>query len=1024
MPDYRLESAGLTPADIERVHAEVEPWDDARERLAAFEDLCVQGPHPARTLLRNLDWLGWIAAQAEHARGLDVMTEELADRVEGADADILYRELRRFKQRESLRIFLREVRQRASMRETTAEIADLAQACIDTSVRELGRIRALEDVAGEFCVLGMGKLGGRELNFSSDVDLVYACSDRAMTDDAFRRRAIELGQALTDAIAATTEDGYVFRVDLRLRPDGTQGPLVQPRRAMADYYLQFGRTWERSAWLKARPIGGDLALGRALLEDLEPFVYRKYLDFGALQELGAMKEMIEANAEAAAVAGDDRIDEPAPPAPASPLGERLRARMSGFGPPRHRPRSASAGDKAAAPDRDRTGVLGWDVKIGIGGIREIEFFVQALQLVHCGTRPRLRTRNTLDALDVLLWAGLVSHDDHAVLADAYDFHRRVEHRVQMEHDRQSHRLPVRWKEFDALAERMGLGRDELRDRVIRHRTAVRWIFERLFESTPRTETDPTLQSAAPSGIDLLLRASPSQLAQQPALSTLARLGFQRPRQVAGQLQVLREKSWGPFREDAWGSDAELGRRILVEARSAPDPDLAFSHMARFAQAVADRPGYWSMLRDNPHALRLLLQVFGSSSYLSSALIRDPNLFERLLAVGTVALEKTAERMRAEFAERLDGIEDPEHRLGIVRRFHREETLRAGLHETGGAARIEQTLEQLSLLAEVVIEAVLVEVWEPLRSRRRRPGSLLPPLDEMPFAVVAMGKLGGRELGFGSDLDIVFVYEDERQYRLGHSFFARLGQRLVRTLSSLSEEGKMYEVDTRLRPSGSQGALVVSLPAFREYYEASAGVWERQALIRARPIAGPPMLRRALMDARDDLAFEWLLPGNARAEIATMRERIRESMYPPGSRDVKFGPGGLVDIEFATQALQLHHGREASDRDESETVREGRRVDPGIRSQSTWRAILCLRDRLDDPRLTQLAEDYLFLARVQARLRMTGESGSSVVADDAQALEMLARRTGHQGERAAQSFRTALDSTMQRAFDLCDEVLAP
>ena len=1010
----------LTPPDLDRVRAEVEQWPNADARLAAFEDLARQGPYPARTLLKELDWLGFVVADLRHARSLEAMRAEL-DVAPHSNVGELYRELRLFKRRESMRIFLREIRGIASMRETTAEIADLAEACLDVALHELGRLLGLEDAAAQFCVLGMGKLGGRELNFSSDVDLVYLCSDRAMEDDAFRLRAVELGRALTDAFAATTEDGYVFRVDLRLRPDGTQGPLVQPRRAMGEYYLQYGRTWERSAWMKARPVAGDRALGAELLEDLEPFVYRKYLDFGALEELRAMKEQIESNAEVAAVVGDDRAGEEPIQSESTPLGDRLRARLSGFGVQQQRRKPPRP--PREAPDADHSGVLGWDVKIGVGGIREIEFFVQALQLVHCGTRPKLRVPNTLDALDLLLWSGLVSHDDHAALADAYDFLRRLEHRIQMENDRQSHRLPTRWVPFDDLAARLGLEREALRGRILDHRVAVRRIFERLFApSEPRAETEPTLQGAASHGLDIVLRASASQLSQDAVLEVLGELGFERPRQVAGQLQVLREKNWGPFREDAWGSDTELARRLITDARTAPDPDLAFSHLARFAQAVADRPGYWSMLRDNPHATRLLLQVFGSSMYLSAALIRDPNVFERLLSVGTVALRKDDRRMRAELAERLEGIEDPEHRLGIIRRFHREETLRIGLHETGGATRIEHSLEQLSLLAEVVIETVLREVWEPLRSRRRRPGSLLPELEEIPFAVVAMGKLGGRELGFGSDLDIVFVYEEERQYRLEHTFFGRLGQRLVRTLSSVSEEGKMYEVDTRLRPSGSQGALVASLPAFREYYSTSAGVWERQALIRARPIAGPPALRRALMDARDELAFEAPLPDDAIAEIAAMRERITESLYRRGTLDVKFGPGGLVDVEFVTQALQLLHGGEADACDETTAVREGRAVDGGVRSQSTVRALTRLSDMLDDPRLAQLADDYLLLARVQARLRMTGEASSSVVADDPQQLEMLARRTGHQGEHAEQSFRVALDAAMERVHSVYTHTL--
>jgi glutamate-ammonia-ligase adenylyltransferase len=1000
--DERLIAAGLAERDLERVREAVS--DPAC--LEAFADLARQGPYPARQLVREPEWLDFVVADLDHPRSVsDVVGGIERELGEEPTLDALYRTLRRAKRRESLRIFLREIRGEVSMRQTTAEIADLAEACLDVAVGRLAQLRGEPLMAQEFCVLGMGKLGGRELNFSSDVDLVYVCSNRAMTDDDFRVRAADFARALTDVMAATTEDGYVFRVDLRLRPDGSQGPIVQPRQAMSDYYEVFGRTWERSAWMKARPVAGERRLGDGVLDDLEPFVFRRYLDYGAIEELRAMKEKIEANAQLVAVvgeedeAGSEEVDEAR-----APLADRLRSRMRGHRRRRRRPTAK----RKTVPDEDRAGVLGWDVKIGHGGIREIEFFVQALQLVHCGTQPRLRVRNTLDALDALVWAGLVTSDDQAALADAYDFLRRLEHRIQMENDRQYHRLPRTWAHFDRIAGALDLGRDELRNRVLRHRQEVRSKFERLFSGERPTEGGPTIAADTPESLSLIQRAGVEQLGGPAAREALSNLGFERPRQVAGQLQVLREKNWGPFREDAWGPDLELAVRLIKEAAAAPDPDQAFSHLSRFVQAVGDRPGYYSMLLDNPHATRLLLQVFGSSAYLSGALIRDPNVFERLLAVGSVALEKSRPTMARELSERLEGIEDPEHRIGVIRRFHREETLRIALHETGAAARIEQSMTQLSLLAEVIIEQTLTEVYQPLRTRRRRPGSVLPELDEIPFTVVAMGKLGGRELGFGSDLDVVFVYENLRQWKLEHTFYARLAQRLIRTLTTASVEGKMYEVDTRLRPSGSQGALVVSLDAFGEYHRESAGTWERQALIRARPIAGPVELRRAVMDVRSEQVFG-IDAEDPREEISAMRDRIRQAHYEHGTTDVKFGPGGLIDLEFGVQALQLMLGARTN-----EDVGVGDEVDGGLRSQSTRVAIRALAELdLPIPALQGLEWDYLTLCRVQARLRMAREASNSVVPDEPSELEAVARRTGHQGDTAVRSFTRELDAAMER-----------
>lgn len=997
-----LHAVGLTDDDVARVRATLAGESPAS--LDAFHELARLGRYPARTLVRHPEWLVDISEGAQRAR--DARTLERAIRREiGEDDDQLYPVMRHTKQRESLRILLRETRG-VSTRETTAELADLAEACLSTAVSTLasGRFAGLDEL---FCVLGMGKLGGRELNPSSDVDLIFVCDDQALHDAELQVLVADFARAVVDAIAAQTEEGYVFRVDLRLRPDGSQGPIVLPVRTTQDYYLQFGRTWERSALMKARPVAGAHTLGAGLLEAIEPFVYRRSLDFGALEELRAMKAKIEANASLGAVHGSSEPGPAQGPDTAqAPLADRLKRRLSGRS---SRPRVSKPQPAApAAPDHDERGLLGWDLKIGVGGIREIEFFVQALQLVHSGRQPGLRVRNTLEALDALLWAGLITDIDHAALTDAYDLWRRLEHLLQMGDDRQTHTLPTTTAEFDVLARRFDTAPGELDDRITYVRETVRAIFERLFAPSERTAVQPTLRDDRGGQLDVVARAGTRQLRTAGMQTVLGQLGFRRPRQVAGQLEVLRNKTWGPFRESAWGTEVELARQIVGNAAAAPDPDQAFSHFSRFAQAVGDRPGYWSMLAGNPHATRLLLQVFGSSPYFAGALIADPNVFERLLAVGSVAVEKGAARMRGELQARLADVTDQEHRLGVIRRFHREETLRVGLHETGGAAQVEQTLEQLSILAEVVIDAVLFEVYQPLRTRKRRPGSVLPELDEIAFAVVAMGKLGGRELGFGSDLDVVFVYEEDRQFKLEHTFYARLGQRLIRTLSTTGVEGKMYEVDTRLRPSGSRGALVVSVDAFAEYYEKEAGLWERQALIRGRPISGPDRLLARIAEIRQETAFGARAGADELAEVARMRERMNDALYKRGTRDVKFGPGGLVDIEFATQAMQLASAVEPHG--------DPRLVLDGTASQSTRIALAALGQR-------DVAEDYLWLCRLLARTRMSGGLAStSVLPDDDETLLMIARRLGHQGDGALASFTDEFDARTGRTRQFFEDIL--
>ncbi len=857
-----------------------------------------------------------------------------------------------------------------------------------------------------------------------------------MGDAEIKSDVDQLARWVTQAMGKVTGAGYVFRVDLRLRPEGSKGPLVNSVEAMTDYYLNWGRTWERSAMLKARPVGGNREMGEELLEALEPFMYRRYLDFGVIDELRSMKEQIDRNAQVSAVVGvqdspAERAPEPA--APASSLQQRLRRRMRRSGAPPRRGRlgrsssikpaatgsddTGSVGDETSESRSDKTGSpLGWDVKIGVGGIREIEFFVQALQLVHCGTRPALRVRGTLDALDRLLYSGLITHDDHAVLADAYDLFRRVEHRVQMEHDRQSHRLPADAAGFERLARRMDMPDDALRGRLTDCRRRVATMFERLFSESAQTPEEPTVRESRPSELATVLGVSAEHLFDQAVLDAVERLGFHRPRQVAGQVQVLREKPYGPFGRHVSTEQRELSRYILQACATAPDPDQAFSYWSRLSTVVADRPGFYDMLFDNPHATRLLVHVFGSSEFLASIVVREPNVIDYLLGAGTVAIVRERDEMADELEQRLGGIHDPSHRLGRVRRFHQEEVLRIALHEVAGACDIAETVRQLSMLAEVVVDAVLREVYANLAERFDP--ALAPPVDQLPFVVLGVGKLGGRELTFGSDLDVIFVYEPDEARGLDHQFYAKLAQRLVRNLSSVSAQGKLYEVDTRLRPSGRQGTLVVSFDAFRDYHEHRADLWERQAMIRARALTGPAGLRRRLMALRDDIAFERPVPDGLAGRLRAMRDRIVEELgAEEAGRDIKADPGGMIDVEFLTQYLQLAHAAEIASTPESVAEQTGARVIDGPRSQNTMWALARLAEPLAalEPQVdcVQLLDDYRMLRRVEARLRMSDQRASNRLPDDEAQLRVLARRLGYQGSEASRQLRGDLDAIGER-----------
>lgn len=1056
------------------------------EALRVFILLAGQGEHPAHLLLRHPEDLLYLSEEHHTqqrnygGRGLDSLLEELNQRIEaavaggGAIEEVAFAELRRLKRRESLRIYLREIEHASSVRQTAAEIANLAQACLEVACVQGARLLGRPELVEHFCVLGMGKLGGTELNFSSDVDLIYICSNWVCTDetaleDDLKSKIDHLARWVTRALSEGTDDGYVFRVDLRLRPDGNKGGLVNSVGAMVAYYLNWGSTWERSALIKARAVGGNHALAEFLFESLEPFMFRRYLDFKVIDALRSMKEQIDRNAHVSAIVGlkeQEVLPQLEPTRPTSALQTRLRRKLGragtlrrsragkvlakklrtepasaakGLPKPPKQSRPAGVQDEGADTRRDARDAspFGWDVKIGVGGIREIEFFVQALQLIHCGTRESLRVRGTLDALDRLLYVGLITHQDHGALADAYDLFRRVEHRIQMESDRQYHRLPPDIEGFSRLARRMMLDEDELRESLTFCREKVSVIFERLFRDSAKTSREPTVRESRPGELLTVMGVSPEHLFDPVARDALLTLGFRHPRQAAGQLQVLREQNYGPFSLRAGTEQSQLGRYLLQACASAPDPDQALNNWARLAAMIGERPSFYGMLFENPHATRLLVHLLGSSEFLASIILREPNVIEYLLGAPTVAVVREREEMAQELERRLAGIDDPSHRLGRVRRFHQEEVLRIALHEVAGACEIDVSVRQLSMLAEVLIDAVLGEVYANLSESL---AGEAPALEQLGFVVLAMGKLGGREISLGSDLDIVFIYEaTDDEVGLDPSFYRRLAQRLVRNLSSVSAQGKMYKVDTRLRPSGSQGTLVVSLEGFREYHAKYADLWERQAMIRARALTGSGSLRRKVMALRREIVFQSANPPDLAEGMFEMRRRISREFGSAGtSFDIKFDAGGMVDVEFLTQYLQLYYGYRWAEADGAKEVgaalqileqqTSGERVVLGPRSQNTMRALAGLAEAAErnDIELgvdcVQLLEDYRMLRRVEARLRISDLRASNQLPADPDELTVLARRLGFQGAGAGEQFRAELDVLAERVSQAFQMVL--
>lgn len=982
-------------------------------RVAAL--LARQGDFPARRLLQDPGLAAWLARTRWRSEPAPppVLMGELKAAVEASKSEdeghSLLRVagvLRQFRHRQLLRIFLREL-EGASLRQTTAEVADVASCCLELALKEAVKAEGMPELAAEICVFGMGKLGGRELNFSSDVDLIFVISQQGM-DQAGPERAETVIRRVVELIDEVTEEGRVFRVDLRLRPDGSRGRLIASAPALVEYYLNWGRGWERSVWLKARPVAGNRALGEAVLKELEPFLYRRHLDFSAIDELRQMKRMIDEETQARSfIEGEGPGAAGGAEEPLSPFKARLLQKM----------RRRRIGRKSGREQGERQviresgggaaeleGLGGWDVKVGEGGIREIEFFVQALQLVHCGTRPGLRVRNTLEALDRLLYAGLVSASDHEDLSDSYDLFRRLEHLIQMEDDRQDHRLPQSQAEFADLAERMELKEAELREHIELARAGVRRIFTRLFAESPRRSERPTVGEEEESVLERIAGLGAKSLLDEEVIQLLSQAGFTRPRQVAGQLQVLRRKDYGPFSESPQSADPLLARYLLRCVHEAPDRESALSHLVRFTTAVGDIPAVWAMLGEHPHAARLLIYLFGSSPPLARQLSQDPQVFERLIYSASARPERTQEKIDADLKSRLRTTEDRARRMGRIRRFHQEELLRIALHEVAGAVPVEATLRQLSALAEVVLRALFQEVVDEYSRQEEGLFEGADPVEELGLALFAMGKLGAREMGFGSDLDFIFVYQPAEQGGLDHEQATGLARRLVHALSAATDMGGLYEVDLRLRPSGSKGRLVVSIGAWRAYHDEQAELWERQALIRARALTGTGELREALEEGRRELVFERDLPGDAREKVVEMRRRLDEvARVGDGEFDVKYSRGGLLDVEFLTQWLQLVWRGEGA-------VQEAR---------ATGEALEVLQELEPALDLAGLRRDYLWLRRLESRLQISG-LGTNLPSSGA-VRRALIRQMGHQGRGGEHHFARELAGLRQRVQALWRQV---
>jgi glutamate-ammonia-ligase adenylyltransferase len=867
--DFKTEwQSFLAAADSAEVRfADVSDLLSSAERVFPFSNFvasaCIRSPG----LLADLIESGHLCQSYREDSYALRLKDLLADTEE---QKTLERRLRRFRLREMIRIAWRDLSGWADLFETVADLSNLAEACIESALDFLYRWQCEthgipfdnQHHQQHLVVIGMGKLGGRELNFSSDVDLIFAYpfngmtvgADKEISNEAF---FIRLSRSLLQVLGKATEDGIVFRVDLRLRPFGENGPVTMDFDAMERYYQDQGREWERYAWIKARTVAGDKVAGARLLDKLNPFVYRRYLDYGAFNSLREMKQSI-------------------------------------------------------ALEIKRKGMQG-NIKLGRGGIREIEFFGQIFQLIRGGVTPPLQERSILNVLAYLSADGYIPEAVHDELKNAYIFMRNLEHRLQEFSDQQTHQLPSSPKERLRLALSMGFENEtDLYRELQRHRGNVHRHFSMLLETKSTSETDKVRDTA-------LDRIWQEVADSRRAEEILADIGFN---DTAGAVRALSQ-----LRNDfALRTLSPEGQRrldklipmLLTATGKCSEPLTTMIRITDLIRAIEGRTSYLALLLENPDSLDHLVKLSSASSLIAAFLARHPVLLDELLDPRTLYSPPKREELEKELHRRIQRLAgDFEYQLEELRVFKQVNVLRVAAADVTEVLALMRVSDHLTDIAEVLLDEVLDLAWEHLVEKYGRPSCLLADGGSCGrgFTVIAYGKLGGLELGYGSDLDLVFLHSGTSGMTEGggrsidsNQFFARLGQRVIHLLTTPTSAGVLYEADMRLRPSGSSGTLVSHIESYRNYQLNDAWTWEHQALIRARAVGGDPALKQRFEEIRKEILSKQRDRRKLTEEVKEMRLKMRKQLLKsePGHYDLKQGTGGIVDIEFLVQYLVLLH----------------------------------------------------------------------------------------------------------------------
>ena len=900
-------------------HAEVDLMDATLRYARLLLTILAQSQYLTDIICRNPEFMSWLWEEPDldQARPREDMIRELQRVLDTFNTfDARCQALRRFKRREILRIATRDIFAHVSLASLTEDLSNLADATLEAAYRSarsdleprFGFPRCPDgQTESGFVALGMGKLGGRELNFSSDIDLVFLYAREGATSGGTAGSASnseyfhKLGERIIKALSEATAEGSVFRVDMRLRPHGRMGPLAVDVDNAVYYYESEGQAWERQALIKTRPCAGDLELGWQFIERTRPFVFPRYFDDETLEDIRNVKRQMEAQ----------------------------------------------------VADRGETDT---EVKLGRGGIRDIEFTVQLLQLLNGGRIEELRTGTTLHAIKVLGEANLLKPLDATALASNYTFMRHVEHRLQIEGSQQRHALPKDPAKINAFARLLGYESGaafmtDYQDRA----DATRKILDQFLA----TEGSGFLWVA-----DLLNPHSDGMA----GLEGLRSRGFKDAERAREELLTLstgtRER---PHSLRVRQQFAEVAPILLQALAKSADPDATLLRMGQILSNLRAPGAIYDILKWSPHLCEYLVTLVENSEFLSSLLIRDPGLFDTFGRPGALAHPSTREDLENQLAA-LSRAYDSD---AAPFRLHAGETLRIGMRDLILDAGIVTIGEELTLLSEVCLAFALEQAQQKVVERYGE--------TKAAFAVLGLGKMGGREIGYGSDLDLVFVYESSAAIESGMSpieYFTAVASNVMRTLKEPTRYGQLYEIDARLRPDGKKGSLVVSDARLEEYYRTEAQPWERLALVKARAVAGDLAFGADVGRHARELAFTLELTPENIANIEDIRRKIVAASNP---LDLKKHEGGIAELEFAIRLLQLRHAAEH----------------PDLKRGDVLGALSLLQKlKVLSPDETRMLHDtYLLFRRIENRLRIMHGRSTSTLPEDPTALARLAHRLG-------------------------------